>query len=298
MPELPEVETIARDLDRLMAGAYIMDFQVTNERTRRARPFLEPAENKFRKMIVGKKILKIFRRAKMLVIDLGKERLLIHLKMTGQLVFKPKKGETVAGGHPIPAASRAGIGAGPELPNRFTRAVVCLSAGDLYFNDVRRFGWMKLLDKSEFESLSDDLGVEPLSLDFTLAHFMKIMAKKRKGSVKPALLDQKYITGIGNIYADEALFRARIRPERPVATLKPQEIRKLRQTIRAVLNLSIKYRGTSFSDYRDGRGNPGGFSKHLKVYGRAGKTCFVCRRPVRKTRLGGRGTHWCDNCQK
>jgi formamidopyrimidine-DNA glycosylase len=298
MPELPEVETIARDLDRLMAGAYITDFQVTNERTRRARPFLEPAENKIRKMIVGKKVLKVFRRAKMLVVDLGKKRLLIHLKMTGQLVFKPKKGETVAGGHPIPAPSRAGVGAGPDLPNRFTRAVVSLSAGDLYFNDVRRFGWMKLLDKTDFHRIVDGLGVEPLTREFTLDRFTEILRKKAKSPIKSALMDQKYLSGIGNIYADEALFRARIKPERPAATLKPQEIRKLRLAISSVLNLSIKHHGTSFSDYRDGRGDPGGFLKYLKVYGRSGKACLVCGRSIRKSRLGGRGTHWCGKCQK
>jgi len=326
MPELPEVETIARDLDRNLRGKAITAFRVTNEKTRRARPFLNLSENKsstflrgikprgkdilshvstkqslkefqkvldkFRQIIIGKKIIKISRRAKMLIFDLGDDFLLAHLKMTGQLILKKPKGKLLVGGHPI-------MGVGVELPNKFTRAIISLTDGSrLYFNDIRRFGWLKLLNKKQLSEELSDLGPEPLSEEFTAKALAEMLARKAKTAVKPAIMDQNQLSGVGNIYADEALFAAKIKPSRLAGSLKSAEIIKLHSAIVKILKLSIKHRGTSFSDYRDGHSQPGGFVKHLKIYGRAGKPCKICGRHIKKGKIGGRGTHWCGYCQK
>lgn len=211
--------------------------------------------------------------------------------MTGQLVYLGK-GKFIAGGHSIANESKS-------LPNKFTRVIFKFNdKSTLYFNDVRRFGWIKLAARDKFIELNNRLGVEPLSPDFTLEHFNKFLRRKLKSPIKQALLDQKYISGIGNIYADEALFAARIKPFRRVKTLKQTEIKKLWRAIPKILRSAIKHRGTSFNDYVDAQGQAGNFIKHLKVYGRAGEKCKNCGQSVKKIKLGGRGTHWCDNCQK
>ena len=326
MPELPEVETIARDLDGNLRGRTIKNFKVTNEKTRRARPFLNLSENKsstflrgikprgkdilshvstkqslkefqkvldkFRQIIIGKKIKKIRRRAKLLVFDLGENCLLAHLKMTGQLILQKPKGILLVGDHPI-------TGVGQNLPNKFTRAIISFTDGSrLYFNDIRRFGWLKLFDKKELASALSGFGPEPLEKEFTAEALKEILKRKAKSTVKQAVMDQKQLVGVGNIYADEALFAAKIKPARRAGALKPAEIVKLHSAVVKILKLSIKHRGTSFSDYRDGHGRPGGFVKFLKVYTRAGKPCLICGRPISKSKIGGRGTRWCGYCQK
>ena len=292
MPELPEVETIARDLDRNTRGRTIKDFKVTNEKTRRARPFLNLGENKIKQAVLGKKINKISRRAKLLVFDLGEIFLLAHLKMTGQLILKKTRGRLLVGGHPI-------TGVGLELPNKFTRAIISFADNSrLYFNDIRRFGWLKLLNKKELALELSGFGPEPLEKEFTAEALKEILKRKAKSTVKQSIMDQKQLVGVGNIYADEALFAAKIKPARRAGTLKQAEIIKLHSAIVKILKLSIKHRGTSFSDYRDGRGRFGGFVKFLKVYTRAGKPCLICGRPISKSKIGGRGTHWCEYCQK
>ena len=167
----------------------------------------------------------------------------------------------------------------------------------LYFNDVRRFGWARLMDEVEYLAFSDLYGVEPLSKEFTFKYFKNFLEKRKKTTIKQAIMDQKYLVGVGNIYADESLFLARIKPARTVGTLPDKEIGMLHKSIIKVLKLAIKYRGTSFNDYLDAKGLKGNFSEHLKVYGRAGKKCLRCGEAIKKNKIGGRGTHWCDNCQ-
>ena len=284
MPELPEVETIVNDLNKELKNKKIISvksldkkvFQLTSQEA---------------KKIIGQTIKSIRRRAKMLIISLGEVNLLIHLKMTGQLVYRAKN-IILAGGHPI-------ANEGKTLPNKFTRVIFEFNdKSSLYFNDVRRFGWIKLESESGLEKLEKTLGVEPLGPDFSLEYFKKFLARRAKTTIKQALLDQKYISGIGNIYADESLFAARIKPMRRAGSLMPKEIEKLWQTIPKILKYAIKHRGTSFSDYVDARGEAGNFIKYLRVYGRAGEKCFHCPGLIKKTKLGGRGTHWCDQCQK
>lgn len=310
MPELPEVETIANDLDKELRGLKIVDFKVLNERTRRARPLLNLGENVFKQAVGGKKIRRVGRRAKMLVLDLGGNFILIHLKMTGQLVLKKAGDAFVAGGHPIPAispprrrrrveAGGTGAGLGFVLPNKFTRASFRLSDGsELFFNDIRRFGWLKFLDRSGLDREFRSLGIEPLETGFSLEKFKEILKRKKNTAIKQALFDQKYLAGVGNIYADESLFAARIKPQRKTGSLKPAEIKRLWHAIPKILKLAIRHRGTTLSDYRDSRGRKGNFSRLLDVYGRAGEPCRVCGRPLEKGKLGGRGTHWCNFCQK
>lgn len=284
MPELPEVETIVRDLNKQLNHKIIAAVKSSDKKV-----FQLP--KKEIKNILGKIVRGVSRRAKMIIFDLGGYYLIMHLKMTGQLVYQSRT-LLIAGGHPIAGRDR-------KLPNKFTRVIFSFDdKSRLYFNDVRRFGWIKLMTGDEFVKFNGQLGREPLNSDFTLEYFNKVLSLRPKTSIKQALLDQKYISGIGNIYADESLYLAGIKPFRKVKTLKPGEITELWRAIPKILKFAIKHRGTSFSDYVDARGETGNFIKYLKVYGREGKKCENCGQPVRKIKLGGRGTHWCDKCQK
>lgn len=295
MPELPEVETIVRDLDRLLPGLQITGFDIKNPLAGREDGQLNLPLAAFRKRLVGQPVKAVRRRAKTLVFELGYGYLLVHLKMTGQLVYRSCHDaacDTVAGGHPI-------AGVGKELPNKFTRAVLTFADGShLYFNDVRRFGWLKIVTPEEWAAYESSLGVEPLGKEFSLDYFTQSVSRKKNSTIKQAILEQKYFVGIGNIYADESLFAAKIKPDRKVSNLKQPEVKLLWQEIIKVLKLAIKHRGTSFNDYRDAKGERGNFVKLLKAYGRAGQPCSTCGRPLSKTRIGGRGTVWCDHCQK
>ncbi|MEI6596805.1 MAG: bifunctional DNA-formamidopyrimidine glycosylase/DNA-(apurinic or apyrimidinic site) lyase [bacterium] len=284
MPELPEVETITRDLDSKLKNKKIIAVESLDKK------IFKLTESDV-KNILGKKIRKIRRRAKMIIFDLADYYLIMHLKMTGQLVYQTKT-SLITGGHPI-------INQDKKLPNKFSRVIFKFNdKSTLYFNDVRRFGWIKIMPGNKFAEFNSRLGVEPLSSEFTLEFFNKFLLRKPKTSIKQALLDQKYISGIGNIYADESLFIARIKPFRKIKTLSATEIKKLWHAIPKILKHAIKHRGTSFNDYVDAQGEVGNFIKYLKVYGRLGEKCKNCGQPVKKIKLGGRGTHWCDNCQK
>ena len=284
MPELPEVETIVRDLNRKLRNKKIIAVDTSDKK-------VFQLSNREIKKVIGKKIRSIERRAKMIIFDLGDCRLIIHLKMTGQLVLRTK-GELIAGGHPI-------INQGRDLPNKFSRVTFKFNDNSsLFFNDVRRFGWVKLAVGDEFIKFNEGLGVEPLGLNFTLEYFKQVLSSKKKSTIKQALLDQKKISGIGNIYADEACFLARLLPFRKAASVKPAQIKKLHSAIIEVLKHSIRKKGTTSRDYRRTTGEEGGFVPHLNVYGREGLPCKICGQPIKKIKHVGRGTHFCANCQK
>lgn len=283
MPELPEVETIIRDLTVHLVNKTIKQVSVIYPGSINQKPV------KFIAHLEGQKIKNLSRRGKNIILQLTTDYLVIHLKMTGQLVWRGGQ-TTLAGGHPI-------INVGQELPNKFTRVILKFAAGTLYFNDVRKFGWVRIMTALELELYLQRLGVEPLGIDFTKDYLQTALAAKRI-AIKAALLDQSKIAGLGNIYVDEALWASGIAPTRPANSLSKPELKKLQQAIVAVLNLSISQRGTSFNNYRDGNGEAGNNMKFLKVYGRANEGCPKCRRPLKKFRLAGRGTHWCDHCQK
>jgi formamidopyrimidine-DNA glycosylase len=314
MPELPEVETIARDLTGHILNRRITTVEVFSAKT------VSPRGAVFKKNLLGRKITKIARRGKLLILSLlpqsgGNKKLspepwiylLIHLKMTGQLIYIDKNSR-VAGGHSLKAVSKAvqpaeseawSASVGGKLPNSHTRALLKFNGGgQLFFNDLRKFGYLKLATAAELEKLlKNNYGPEPLTPAFSFPAFSAIL-KNKKTKIKALLLDQKAIAGLGNIYVDETLYAARLKPTRAAGSLKPAEIRALWLAINRIIGLAIKHRGTTFSDYVDSRGRPGNFSRFLRVYGRSGEKCPSCHGPILKTKVAGRGTHYCPNCQK
>lgn len=291
MPELPEVETIRRDLGALV-GKKIIALNIISPKTAS-----HPAAF-FKKMLVGKKLINIERRGKLLIFVFpGDLFLLIHLKMTGQLIFQSKT-KKIVGGHSLAAGSYE-KSVGGKLPNKHTRAIFYFSGGgELFFNDLRKFGYLKLVDREELKKIIEkNYGPEPLTPEFTISRFKEIL-KGKKTNIKAVLLNQKFLAGLGNIYADESLFAAGIRPMRPANKLTAEEIAKLFKEINKLIKKAIAYRGTTFSNYVDSKGQKGNFSQHLMVYGRGGKPCVICGEPISKVKVAGRGTHYCPNCQK
>ena len=285
MPELPEVETIANDLDAYLRRRVISDIQLIDKSK-----VLHTPLARFKKSIVGKPIRKVFRRAKMLLIDLGDSLVVFHLKMTGQLIYVSRN-KVIAGGHPIQST-------GIQVPNKFTRLIFKFKDGGiLYFNDLRKFGWVKTVSVDDYQKMHEAAGQEPLESSFTYEKFCALIRRRKKSAIKAVLLDQKLVVGLGNIYVDEVLFRAGVRPTRRVDSLKTAEIKKIFLSIPIILRKSIKERGTTFSNFLDPKGLRGNFVSHLKVYGRQQKDCKRCGAPIQKTRVAGRGTHWCKNCQ-
>lgn len=286
MPELPEVETIATDLNRQLVGKSITAIELIDKSKVLKTPLSE-----FKKRLSGARIKRIYRRAKMLVIESSSGLIVFHLKMTGQLIYISKK-LVIAGGHPIAST-------GVSVPNKFTRLVFSLNnGGKLYFNDPRKFGWIKFMTPEEFRSVDEGVGIEPLSDTFTLEFFKNMLSRRSKAPIKAVLLDQKKLSGLGNIYVDETLFLARVRPDRRIASLTTPEIKAIFQAIPKILSHAVRERGTTFRNFTDPDGLKGNFVSFLKVYGRKGKPCARCGRSLTKSRVAGRGTHYCAHCQK
>lgn len=288
MPELPEVETLKRELTKALPGRQIKSAKILWPKT-----IFPLSPQEFQKQIAGKKISQVKRRAKILLIDfVDTTTLAVHLKMTGQLIFEPKRGQTIRGGHPDKAL-------GEKQPTRHTRFILTFTDGaKLFFNDLRKFGWAKLIDDQQVRQLVAPIGIEPLSPIFTNQVLVDIFRRYPNRTIKQTLLDQALIAGLGNIYTDEACFKARLSPTRQNQSLKKNEIKKLREAIIEVLKLSIRHKGTSTKDYRRSDGSQGGFVPHLKVYSRQNKPCKICGQSIQKLSHAGRGTHFCPNCQK
>jgi formamidopyrimidine-DNA glycosylase len=302
MPEMPEVETIRRDLASCLVNKKITSVRILSEKS------ALPDAAFFKNNLVNRKIIKIERRGKLLIFALAPQRskpgyLLIHLKMTGQLIYLDKKHE-IAGGHSVGRKNdfdQSGLtsSVGGELPHKHTRAIFSFSGGGrLFFNDLRRFGYLKVTDEAELDRIiKNNYGPEPLTESFSASYLQNILAGKRT-KIKAALLDQKLIAGLGNIYVDESLYAAKIAPQRLAGSLRPLEIKNLCREINRIIARAIKARGTTFSNYVDSRGRKGNFSRFLKVYGRSGEKCPSCQRPIAKIKIAGRGTHYCPHCQK
>ncbi len=287
MPELPEVETIRKDLSLILPGKTIASVILKKPK------MIHPSRAGVVKILNMNKIVKVGRRGKMLFILLKDNNyLLIHLKMTGQLVWRPKKGRLVVGGHPI-----AGV---VDIPNKYTHATLNFTdKSSLYFNDMRQFGYWKVVSASEFENISQTrFGPEPLGPYFTQVDFISRLKTRRRAPIKSVLLDQKVVAGIGNIYADESLWLAKVKPMRQVQTLKVAELTSIHTAIKKILSEAVKYRGTSFDSYVDSFGREGTYWPHRRVYGRQGLACKRCGKIILKTRTAGRGTHYCSKCQK
>lgn len=293
MPELPEVETVRRDLVAHLLGKKIQTVTVLNSKTVGISP------DNFIKSLSGSFFVYILRRGKLLIFKLKKTDtyLLVHLKMTGQLIYLAKETK-LSGGHSLSSHSFEKA-VGGELPNKYTRVIISFSnKSNLFFNDLRKFGYMKLVSKEELEKIvAKNYGPEPLDNKFDLASFA-LQLKNRRRNIKAVLLDQKVIAGLGNIYVDEVLFAAGVRPMRLSSTISKKEVAKIHEAIIRILTAAIKKRGTTFSNYVDSKGKRGNFSSLLQVYGRGQEKCLKCSSAIIKTKIAGRGTHYCPHCQK
>ncbi len=271
MPELPEVETIRRGLSKLIIGREILAIETDSSKQ------LQPSPAKVRKGVVGATIKAVKRRAKLLQLFLSNGKILaIHLKLTGRLLVR-KKG--------IPR-------------DDWQRVTLFLSGNkELRFTDLRKFGWLKLVENEEgLEKLLAAFGPEPLD-DFNLPRFQAVLASSSQ-PIKIVLMNQKKIAGIGNIYANEALFVAKIDPRQPANKISQKEEKRLYLAIEKVLKAGIKYRGASHQYYLDVLGHRGSYQEHFLVYGRQGKACPKCGEKIKKIKVGGRGTYFCPKCQR
>jgi formamidopyrimidine-DNA glycosylase len=288
MPELPEVETIRSGLSELLPGEVIKS---VNFDWPKSFPNAELDVNGF---MIGAIVIEVRRRAKVLLVDLSTDySLVIHLKMTGQLVFRSKN-YSFGAGHPNDSL----IG---NLPDKSTRVAIEFNSGsNLFFNDQRKFGWMRLIPTTEVVNLDffRKVGPEPLSSDFNWQQLRYRLMNRKNSIIKAALLDQTVLAGIGNIYADESLWGAKIHPATRVRDLKDIKIQKLYQEIVYVLNLSIEKGGSTDKNYLNAEGKKGSYLSFARVFRREGQACPRCGRPVIKIRLAGRGTHYCAFCQK
>ncbi len=266
MPELPEVETIRRELEEVILNKTITEVKINNSKV-----IKEPKPKDFAKSLTGVRIRGVSRKGKLLILDLSSGKFLaIHLRMTGQLIYP---GDALA--------SRVSF----RLSNKKW----------LDFNNSRLLGELRLVDDWKELKFIKQLGVEPFNLSPVR---FKDMLASRKSKIKTLLLDQKFISGIGNIYAAEVLFHARIHPERLARSLSSQEQKALLSAIKMVLKKAIRYKGSSVDDYVQVSGDVGEYSRYHQVYSRAKKPCFVCKTPIQRFSLGGRGTYFCPKCQK
>jgi formamidopyrimidine-DNA glycosylase len=288
MPELPEVETIKRDLENYLINKKIHGFECLDKKICRQSPGV------FQKKLINNKIIQVSRIGKLLIFKLKSgDFFLVHLKMTGQLIYRSGK-RLIAGGH----SERAGK-VSAELPNKHTRWIISFTdKSKLFFNDLRRFGYLELVDQEKLIEIKKRYGLEPLTSNFILKDFLAKLKRKNGSQIKQALLDQKIISGLGNIYVDEILFAARVNPLRRVRDLKTKELEKIFIESEKIIKDAIKYRGTTFSNYVDGSGKRGNYYDRLKVYHRQGESCLNCGSIIKKIKLGGRGTHFCEKCQK
>jgi formamidopyrimidine-DNA glycosylase len=287
MPELPEVETVRLGLQHLLPGRRVAS--VTHDWPKGFPNTPADVEH----FVHGAAIEQVRRRAKVLIIDLDTAySLVVHLKMTGQLVFRSDK-ERFGAGHPNDSL----VG---ELPDKSTRVIITFTDGSaLYFNDQRKFGWMRLMPTLEVEQLDffKKAGPEPLADDFTAAAFTVRLMRRPKSGIKAVLLDQTVVAGIGNIYADESLWGAKIHPETRVQDIPAAKLKKLFESLQGVLRLSIQKGGSTDRNYVTHEGKRGSYLTFANVFRREGKPCPRCGTDVVKLRVAGRGTHICPKCQ-
>jgi formamidopyrimidine-DNA glycosylase len=288
MPELPEVETVRAGLSRLIIGLQVasVDFDWPKS--------FPNAAADVQQFLVGAKIMSVERRAKVLLVELSsKYSLVIHLKMTGQLVYRSKTIDFGAG-HPSDSLVN-------PLPDKSTRVTLTFTdKSKLFFNDQRKFGWVRLLPTVEIPQLDffQKVGPEPLAADFTWQIFKERLLRRRNTNVKAALLDQSVVAGVGNIYADESLWGAKIHPTTMVRDLSDKNFKDLRGALVDVLQLSIDKGGSSNHTYVDAEGRKGSYMSFANVFRREGLPCNRCGTTIIKTRVAGRGTHTCPTCQK
>lgn len=272
MPELPEVETIRFDLNKNLSGYTIIEILVKENK------MVQPSVKTLKEQAEGIKILGFLRKAKLLIIKLEKPIfLLLHLKMTGRLLIRDSQ----------------------DKKDEWDRIIFKLKRGkrekELRFTDQRKFGYVKVVTEEDLKGILAKYGPEPLK-DLSLNYFKKILKEKNQ-AIKKVLMDQSLISGVGNIYANDALYLAKIHPEIPAKDLTPEQVKSLLKAIETVLKAGLKYRGASDNSYLDAFGKKGEYQKHFLVYGKKGEKCLVCGEKIKRYSLGGRGTFYCPHCQ-
>lgn len=275
MPELPEIETVRMQLEKVLVGQTSTKCEVLSTKIVRGDI----------KKIIGKKVLGIERKGKVLLINFGPDlKLGFHFKMTGQLIYE-EDGKRVVGGHPTEDFVN-------KMPSSHTRAIFHFNKGTLYFNDQRLFGWVEINPK-----FVDKLGPEPFSL--SVAQFTSLISK-RKRPIKLVLMEQDVISGVGNIYANDACWEAKINPRSSSSSLSVAQLHSLFNGLIKVLKEGIKYGGATAADakYIDLRGMGGHYQDHFRVYDRTGLPCHRCKTKIERFELGGRGTYFCPACQR
>ncbi|MBI4407574.1 MAG: bifunctional DNA-formamidopyrimidine glycosylase/DNA-(apurinic or apyrimidinic site) lyase [Candidatus Kerfeldbacteria bacterium] len=287
MPELPEVETVANGLRKYVVGKTITKLVVHEHKK------FKGTATEIKKFVLKKKIVGVDRKAKWLVVNLNSGYgFVIHLKMTGQLLYTDKQPKFL-GGHTMGKEQTT-------LPNNHTRVEFIFTDGSkLFFQDMRKFGYVELYPAADIEHyfIQKKLGIEPIEPTYTFDYFCTVLQKRKRTSIKAVLLNQQAIAGIGNIYADDICWQARVKPTRRVSTLTRAEQRALYQASHDILREAIKLGGTSFSHYYRVDGKTGSYWNKRKVYDRTGEPCRRCKTIIKKTRCAGRGTHFCPTCQ-
>lgn len=283
MPELPEVETIRIGLSKKIVGLKIKKVSILNPKSFHGDS----------KLLEGKVIISLFRKAKILGIKFEDNLVLLaHLKMSGQLIYQGK--DKFIGGHPTPDMKN-------KMPNKSTRVIFeFIDKSKLYFNDQRKFGWIKAInnDQLTISNYFNKLGPEPLEKKFTWQVLRERVKRRKKTAIKVVLMDQQVLSGIGNIYASEALFNAKLNPNLRVDQLSDKEYKRLHQGIQKALQDGIKFGGSSRAHFVDAEGKKGYFLDFAYVYGRDKKPCKNCETKIEKLKIGGRGTYFCPNCQR
>ncbi len=298
MPELPEVESLRRGLEKRILGQKIKKIWVGKPKLVSGRGNIRVASSKkvaeFLRELQGETIKSIDRQAKNLIFNFKSDKVLvIHLKMSGQLVYqaKNKKEERLIGGHPIELSEK-------ELPHKHSHVIFELTHGTLYYNDSRMFGYLLFYPKLALaEHHFAAYGLDPLSPNFTLEKFREGLRTK-KGKLKTVLMGQTVVTGVGNIYADEASFAAKVSPLRKANSFKPAEFKSLYLAIKKILGKAIELGGSSVATYLLADGTRGNYARELKVYGRGDKPCPRCGTTLSEIQINNRTTVYCKNCQK
>lgn len=310
MPELPEVETVRRGLQELLVGHVVNDVDFDWPKS-----FPNPPAD-VQAFLVGARIVTVARRAKVLLIELdSKYSLVIHLKMTGQLVYvasqqtedrrtktegssqssvsSPQSATRFGAGHPNDSL----IG---ELPDGSTRVTFTLNGAKLFFNDQRKFGWVRLMPTAEVPNIDfmKKVGPEPLSTEFTPDVLYERLQRRKNTTIKAALLDQTVLAGIGNIYADESLFAVQVDPRTKVNALAKTKVTELHKAIQTVLTLAIEKGGSTDKNYVNVEGKRGSYMDFAQVFRREGQACPRCQTTIIKLKVAGRGTHICPQCQQ
>lgn len=292
MPELPEVESLRKNLSLVLLQKKITDVQLLRQKS-------FPSFEEKKDLLIGQQFVEIKRRAEILDLVLSNsQHLLIHLKMTGQLIFVDKDGQRFGGGHP----SADWVN---DLPSKHTRVIFDLldrqrKVTKLFFNDMRVFGWLKVKSQDklfkEFANYGPDINDDQLTIKYLLEK-----AKNRQISIKQFIMDNQVLAGVGNIYASEALFRAKISPLRKANSLSKREMSRLLLEMRQIIDMAIAYGGTTFDGHYVGvDGLAGSFQEHLEVYGQENQSCPDCGKDfkIKRIKLGGRSSFYCERCQR